>query len=93
MKKRLRRKPLSAKRKRRRTPTKKDSDRVYGCRSSNACRTGFQSKGYNGDIPTIGEVPKMKIISDKRAKESSGSFYSYTANASFEIAVALACFT
>ena len=45
----------------------------------------FQFKGYNGEISTT------KTSSDKRIKESSGSFYSFRADVNFQIAVALAC--
>ena len=34
----------------------------------------FKFKGYNGEIPTIGDIPTMEISSDKRVKESSCSF-------------------
>ena len=47
--------------------------------------------GYNGEIPTIGEVRTITISSDKKAKESSGSFYSYSAHVNFQILVTLAC--
>ena len=60
-------------------------------RSSYACTTGLLFKGLNGEIPTIGEVPTIKISSDRRAKESSGSSYSCRAHLNFQTAVALAC--
>ena len=47
--------------------------------------TGFQSKDYNGEIPTIGEVPTMKMSSDKKETQPQA------VDVNFKIAVALAC--
>ena len=60
----------------RRTHTTRDSDRVYRWVFDQGVRVepAFQFKGYNGEIPTMGEVATMKISSDKRVKESSDSF-------------------
>ena len=90
MKTRLGRKPLAARRQRRRIYTTRDSNRWVFDQS---VRVGpvSQFKGYNGEIPTIGEVSTMKISSDKRVQESSSSFYSYRAVVNFQIAVALTC--
>ena len=40
----------------------------------------FSVRTTKGEIPTIEEVPTIKMCADKRVMLSSGSFFSYRAN-------------